>query len=270
MSALTNIIDVNLAGEAFKADVSRNVEYFTGNWRNWESGETEQQLYSFIASHADPAGVFLDIGSWQGSAALLASRKYARVFAFEADPESARALRDNIEINQAENIAVVEKFVGDRKGTQAFYSMDSGNNSASSAFHTDGRTRWEVETIRIDEFIAEEGLASAPIYLKIDIEGAEYLSIDALRKTVEKYDVRCICLSLHPFLLAKQVQGQGIFTKLRRRALVLSRTLRILGAVRKYNTIADAEGRPASRSRLIRDIIRTGRHRRTDAEIYLT
>lgn len=267
---MSTIIDVKLADEAFKADVSRDVDYFTDNWRAWESGDTEQQLYSFISAHADPNGVFLDIGSWQGSAALLASRKYGRVFAFEADPTSAEALRDNIEINQADNIAIVQKFVGDQKGTQAFYSMDFGNNAGSSAFHTEGKTRWEVETVRIDEFIAEEGLASAPIYLKIDIEGAEYLSIDALRKTVEKFDVRCICLSLHPFLLAKQVKGQGLINKIRRRALVLSRTLRILGAVRKYDTIADAGGRPASRSRLIWDIIRTGRHRVTDAEIYLT
>ena len=267
---MTDTIDVEIAGEAFKVDVSRNVEYFTNNWRAVESGEDEPQLYAFISEHADPDGIFFDVGSFQGSAALLASRKYAVVFAFEADPVSAEALRDNIAANEADNITVVQKFFGDEKGTQAFYSIDYGNNSGSSAFHTEGKTRWDVETIRIDEFILEEGLETAPIYMKIDIEGAEYLSIDALRKTIEKYDVRCVCLSLHPMLLANQIKGQSIVAKIRRRILVLSRTLRLLAAFGKFDTLVDAQGKRASRSRLVRDIITTGRHRVSDSEVYLT
>lgn len=267
---MATIIDVNLGGEAFKADITRNPQFFGDSWRAWESGEDEEALFSFIAEKADPRGFFVDIGAYQGSVALLASRKYAKVFAFEADPVSVEALEDNIRVNEADNITIIPRFVGDKKGTQSFYSMDRGNNSGSSAFHTEGKTRWEVETVRLDEFIAEAGCADAPIYLKIDIEGAEYLMIDSLRKTVANYDVRCICLSLHPFLLAKQVKGQSLPAKLRRRALVLSRTLQILSAVGRYRTVTDARGKPVSRARLIGDIIRTGRHRVTDREIYLT
>lgn len=268
--SLADIIDVTLADEPFKADVTRDPSYFTENWRAWESGDTEQELYSFIARHADPKGVFLDVGSWQGSAALLASRKYRKVFAFEADPTSVEALQDNIRVNNADNITIVPKFVGDRKGTQSFYSMDHGNNAGSSAFHTEGKTRWEVETVRLDEFIADVGCSGDPIYLKIDIEGAEYMMLDALRKTLQKFDVRCICLSLHPFLLAKQVKGQSLYSKLRRRALVVSRTLRILSIVRSYRNVADADGHPITRRRLVWSAIRKGRHEVRESEIYLT
>jgi FkbM family methyltransferase len=78
--------------------------------------------------------IILDIGSRDGEQALEFASHFptARVFAFEARPESASQTRVNVA--SVRRIEVVETAVHNIDGTVAFHTIDEGNIGSSSLF----------------------------------------------------------------------------------------------------------------------------------------
>jgi FkbM family methyltransferase len=124
-------------------------------------------------------GTFLDIGANIGAYALFVTSvpTVRRIVAFEANPETARELRANLELNAlADRIQVDERAVSSGPGALSFgiVSRFSGANSVvktsihdSSTFHK----QIVVETTTLDGLFTE--LAGRPVCLKIDVEGHE-------------------------------------------------------------------------------------------------
>lgn len=262
-------LEVTLGDERFVVSIARDWAFFIENWKGWETGDLERELFSFVSGNGRSDHVFLDVGAWIGCVTLLAARKFSRVYAFEADPVSVEDLRENIRLNQLDNVVVVPKFVADSGGSRTLYSMHSGNNSGSSMFHVDGKTSWEVESIRLDEFITGNIDEGAPIVLKMDIEGAEYAVLPTLARMFEGARIDQFCLSLHPFLLARKFRGNDLLTKLKRRFSLTLNTVRMLWLLRRFRRAVDANGRPFRRMSMLSDIVLKGQQRSAHRELYL-
>ena len=126
-----------------------------------------------------------DIGANIGYYTLLARSlvgSEGRVFAFEPHPEAYEKLKENIKLNGYTNVIPLNKAVSNKSGRTKFYlHSDSGR---SSLLHPEDENKWiEVETIVLDEFIEREGVT--PDIIKMDIEGAEPLALEGMRKLLK-------------------------------------------------------------------------------------
>ena len=126
-----------------------------------------------------------DIGANIGYYTLIFSRlvgKNGRVFSFEPDPENFRLLVKNIKVNKFKNITPVQKAVSNKNGKIILYLCQEhkGNHSIIENF------AWKkimVESTTLDSFL-RTGIK--PDLIKMDIEGAEYLALLGMKKTLTK------------------------------------------------------------------------------------
>jgi FkbM family methyltransferase len=135
-----------------------------------------EEVAGYLLERAvQPGDTVLDGGAYHGTFAVVAARlagPAGRVFAFEPIESNAAVLRENLRLNAAENVTVVTAGLAERTGRAMFAECGIG-----SAIHPRGR--YEAAVVSIDDFARERGLdAGAPLFVKMDIEGAE---VEALR-----------------------------------------------------------------------------------------
>lgn len=135
--------------------------------------------------------VFLDIGANIGWYSLLFSRiarPGSRIFAFEPDALNSRLLRENLGMNRADSVEVIEAAVAESSGRSKLYRYGSNNLGRHSMLETAGRDAVDIDTVGLDDFWQQRGLADARVrVLKIDVEGYEYFALGSgkavLRRT---------------------------------------------------------------------------------------
>ena len=123
----------------------------------------------------------------------------ARVFAFEAHPETADHAASHIALNHAENVELVRAGVSDRTGTLSL-SYARGGDSGKSSFRRRSSAQLgasvEVPTVTIDEFAAARRLERLDL-LKIDVEGHEPQVIAGALEAIRRFRPM-ICLEWTP------------------------------------------------------------------------
>ena len=135
--------------------------------------------------------VFLDIGANIGWYSLLLSRiarPGSRIFAFEPDALNSRLLRENVALNGADAVEVVVAAVAESSGRSKLYRYSDNNLGRHSMLASSGRDAVEIDTVGLDDFWQQRGLADATVrVLKIDVEGYEYFALNSgkavLRRT---------------------------------------------------------------------------------------
>ncbi len=112
--------------------------------------------------------------------------KGGRVHAFEPDPVNRERLVHHLGINGMADRVVVHPVAlsdsGGRATLHRFVATDSEHNHGMSSLYgaEDGATEaYEVETVRMDEVLAGEGVSSVRV-VKLDLEGAEPLAIGGM------------------------------------------------------------------------------------------
>ena len=123
-------------------------------------------------------GVYVDAGAYIGTHSIIMASKADKVYAFEANPENAKVLRENIKINNLEDkIEAVEKAVSSKKGIVKFKFSKGGDGTGKIS--KDGV---EVESISIDDVVkGKVGL------IKIDVEGHEIEVLKGSRKALKNF-----------------------------------------------------------------------------------
>ena len=166
-------------------------------WDRVASGHWEPATFRAIAQNLTPETTVLDFGAWIGPVTLFAAAQARQVFSFEPDPVAARQLRENIACNPvlAEKITVIEKAVWPKKGTVRLGAKTAQGDSMSSVHHVHSATSWEVETITPDEIAALPD--RGPVFLKIDVEGAEYSIVPQIAELAARTDLTAL-VSFHP------------------------------------------------------------------------
>jgi len=124
----------------------------------------------FINEHLIKSGsIVADCGAHHGLVTILSAKEIGsegRVFSFEPSPRNAAAIRNNIEINNLNNVSVENIAVGASNSTIGY--IDSSNGYVTSDISDP--LAINVEMISLDNFF--EG-KRVPTFIKIDVEGYE-------------------------------------------------------------------------------------------------
>jgi FkbM family methyltransferase len=144
--------------------------------------------YDGIAS--DPR-VILDLGANIGAATLYFHSRFphARIYAVEADPDTAQRLRRNV--NDLANVEVVQCAVGGRTRRGVFER--SWRSSASRLAVGPDQSGIEIDVYSFDDLLERCGIDRVDL-LKIDIEGAEFELLDHASRLA---DVAEVVVELH-------------------------------------------------------------------------
>jgi FkbM family methyltransferase len=122
----------------------------------------------FLLHFLRPGDLFLDVGANVGSYTILASGVCkARTVAFEPDPETARHLQKNIEINALSKLVLVRQVaVGAEEATVRF---TSGRDAVNQVVGPEVKNARLVPQKRLDDMLTGQN----PIMMKMDVEGYE-------------------------------------------------------------------------------------------------
>jgi FkbM family methyltransferase len=129
-------------------------------------------MFTFMKDFIRPGMVIVEVGANIGTHSIYSARltgESGKVIAIEADPETAAILRENVALNDCENVVVFEGCIADKTGIGPF---NVHSNSAKSSIVYAGVSRTSIPTHRLQDVLAKELQIDL---LKIDVEGADYL-----------------------------------------------------------------------------------------------
>lgn len=146
----------------------------------------------------------VDLGANIGFFTLLFARQVGpegKVYAFEPGPISYALLTANVRINGYHNVVLVNKAVSSRTEMQTLYLCPTGesDNRVSDrelSFESEHRTTVPIEAVRLDDFFAE--LDDPVDYLKIDIQGGEYLAFLGMEQIIKRNPQMRIVMEFSP------------------------------------------------------------------------
>lgn len=160
---------------------------------------TLKHLGSYLSFYCPkPGDTILDLGAGAGTEVCSLSNMVGsagRVIAVEADPSAARRLRKQAKGLRYSNVTVREVAVGDQDGVVELYVAEPGGvaNSIAAAV---GLTSLSVPCTTLRSILIESNVESVA-YMKMNIEGAEYLALRGLGSSIG--DIREIFVSCHDF-----------------------------------------------------------------------
>jgi FkbM family methyltransferase len=145
--------------------------------QNVQNGIGEPQVQKALVDHLRPGMTFYDLGANIGFFSLMAARLVGPnglVVSFEADPEIATRLRENLSRNQFTHVWVEQKVVWSESTSVSFARVDPNTSPDRGLGHvSDDSSTSEmitVEAVSLDHFVSSH---PAPDFLKCDVEGAE-------------------------------------------------------------------------------------------------
>jgi len=147
-------------------------------------GSYEMNKRQAFEREIKPGAVVFDIGANVGFFSLLAAvlaGTEGKVYAFEPLPRNVSFLRKHAALNQLDTIEVFEAAASDHSGEATF---DLGASTAMGHLADTGELK--VQMVCLDEMLSE-GKISPPDYIKVDVEGAEYLALSGAVKLLAEY-----------------------------------------------------------------------------------
>lgn len=137
-----------------------------------------------FAKRVLPGQVVYDIGANVGFYTLLASflvGPQGKVIAFEPVPRNLEYIAKHLEINGADNVAIVAAAVSDTSGAATFAI---GRHHTIGHLSDDGSL--QVELVSLDECVYGRRFP-VPGVLKLDIEGSEYLALSGAASLLNEH-----------------------------------------------------------------------------------
>jgi FkbM family methyltransferase len=142
----------------------------------------EENVYEIHGWHFSDDGVTVDLGSNIGAFAIQAvSIGAKKVYAVEPEPHNLKALKNNISLNNLDDvISVLEVGVSDFNGSATI--TDEGGGATIK----DGKPGAEIKIITLDKLFKDNKIDTVDV-LKIDVEGSEVeIILAASKETIDK------------------------------------------------------------------------------------
>jgi FkbM family methyltransferase len=161
-------------------------------------GNLESAVQEAMLRHLGRGGVFYDVGANLGFFSLLAAHlsglEEGRVYAFEAAPDNAHAIRVNAALNAIDNVEVLAVAVSDRAGRGRLQVVDDQSWSKLVEYgeHPFTERVIDVELVAIDDLL-RDGRLPPPDVVKIDVEGAELAVLHGMADTIARHHPAIIC-----------------------------------------------------------------------------
>jgi len=115
-------------------------------------------------------GTFIDVGSHIGRFALIGSKRFKKVLAFEPHPSNFKSLQRNVEINSIKNIKLVQEAVSDKPGSLKIGEI--GINTGATQISESGTII--IKANNLDNTLKKYSVKSNEVDLiMIDAEGYE-------------------------------------------------------------------------------------------------
>jgi FkbM family methyltransferase len=134
-----------------------------------------------------PGDILIDAGGYNGHISILLSQLVGpsgRVIAFEPDPGNRALFRENMKLNDCNNIVLVDKGLWVEDATLEF---NSNSSKASSVYYKAGDARTiKIEATSLDIFVQQNSLERCQ-YIKMNIEGSEIMALRGATEILRKF-----------------------------------------------------------------------------------
>jgi FkbM family methyltransferase len=191
---------------------------FTWEWKlEMLLQKYEKETTDFFKRNIRPGMTVIDIGAHVGYYAVLFSKltgDKGKVYAFEADADNFILLEKNV--GRRQNVCLINQAVSNQDGFIDFYKIQSNTGCHSLIAPSKSQTeKISVPTTTIDSFIEKNKLAKID-FIKIDIEGGEYLALLGMQKLFSHPDAPAIIMEFGPeAILAAKLDPQEFLKKIR-------------------------------------------------------
>jgi len=128
-------------------------------------------------------GVFIDVGAHVGKHSIYVAKKLGnrgKVLSIEANNETANLIKENIKLNNLDNVEVFEIICLDKKKEITFFK-DDFHTATNSIYKKDGKYGIKKNADSLDNLFPN--IKNVKI-IKIDVEGAEESVIDGAKKII--------------------------------------------------------------------------------------
>ena len=141
---------------------------------------TEKPLEGYLKkTNIEERDRVIDAGAYPGEFVIYAAKNGAEVIAIEPDPQNAKELRENIELNGlSEKVSVVEKGLWDQKTTKKM--QRDTQFGLGSKVEDKGQLVIELDTL--DSICSDYDSID---FVKMDIEGAEMKALKGAEKLIQ-------------------------------------------------------------------------------------
>ena len=156
--------------------------------------------YNIILQMAKGKKGVLDVGANHGLISMLIARQNpdAKIYAIEASEDAVNIINQNVALNaMSSQITTINSLVADKSGyTIPFYWQGSSGGASMTKDRLGHTIEIEKSTLSVDDYVQFRNLK--PDFIKMDIEGAEYLAIRGMSHVLDciKPD---IFVELHSF-----------------------------------------------------------------------
>jgi FkbM family methyltransferase len=185
-----NVIKIN--GKIFSVS---NDDRYQSFWRFFNDGSWESSTLNVIKNNLNHDDIYVDIGTWVGPTVLTAASTGCTVYGYEPDPVAFAELQANINLNKLERINIENAALFNHNGVMNFGSGRSTTLGDSVSSLMNGEGTISVKVIDVSDEIKKSCFINAKM-LKIDIEGAEYLTLPKMSHFLKERKP-IILLSIH-------------------------------------------------------------------------
>ena len=161
------------------------------------------QELKFFQSYAFKPGNVIDVGANLGVISFLFSEYFStkKIHAFEADPFTFQALRQNIELNTCSNIIAENVAVAGHDGEIIFNAdpVYRGTNSITNVFdeHT-----ISIPCTTLDTYVKQQSIKDISL-LKVDVEGYESLVFEGAKNLFSQRKIKVVYYEVCPEITRK-------------------------------------------------------------------
>jgi len=158
--------------------------------------------YEFVINNDSPK--IIDCGAHIGIATIYFKKKFpfAKIIAIEANPETLKYLKKNINVNHIENIEVIWGALSKKSGNLPLYIDPNDNNpwswddSIVKDIWNNRPSRRTRKIVQVPTIHLSEIITTKVDLIKMDIEGAECEVIEEAGKKLDL--VNAMIIEIHP------------------------------------------------------------------------
>ncbi|MBI5001487.1 MAG: FkbM family methyltransferase [Euryarchaeota archaeon] len=156
----------------------------------------------FLKYKLKKGDIVIDAGAWFGPFAIYAASQIGptgKVIVFEPDPLNYIDLKNNILLNNLNNIVAINKGLWNTKSTLRFFSIGKYSGGSHILFDDslkENKGYVEISVVSLDEELKLQGISQVD-FIKMDIEGAEIEAIEGSKNILQNRNTNLAIATYH-------------------------------------------------------------------------
>ena len=151
-------------------------------------GAFEPYQMALFRKTIKPGMTIVDIGANIGLYSVIAGKltgKNGRVFSFEPEKKNFEYLNKNVNANNLKNVQVDTTAISNEKATRNLFLFSDNTGSYSLVDNRKTNISVQVQTDTLDNILKLKAIDHVD-FIKMDIEGAEYLAFEGMTDVINK------------------------------------------------------------------------------------